>query len=155
MAMRFETIHTIGVYEQLAMMRVLQPSFTCSVSKGLLVCRGTIKPTEVNRAYKVRVEYRAKEAPRVFVDDPPLRRRKPDERIPHTYDEDRPCLFLPRSGEWRSDKFVARTIIPWLSEWLFYYEVWRATGEWLGGGVHPTVPGEPRTTEPDTFPEAA
>jgi len=21
--------------------------------------------------------------------------------------------------------------------WLFYYEIWLATGEWCGGGVHP------------------
>ena len=32
---------------------------------------------------------------------------------------------------------LATTIVPWCSEWLFYYELWLATGEWLGGGVHP------------------
>ena len=29
------------------------------------------------------------------------------------------------------------TIVPWASLWLYYYEVWHATGEWLGGGEHP------------------
>lgn len=24
----------------------------------------------------------------------------------------------------------------WASEWLFFYEVWLATGTWLGGGLH-------------------
>ena len=33
---------------------------------------------------------------------------------------------------------IALTIVPWLSLWLFYYEVWRATGTWYGGGTHPT-----------------
>lgn len=155
MARRFEIIRTIGVHEQLAMMRIIHPTFTACVRRGLLVCRGVIKPTEVNRAYRARIEYRAESAPKVFIEDPPLKRRQQDQRIPHTYDEDRPCLFLPGSGEWRSDKHVANTIVPWLAEWLFYYEVWRATGEWLGGGVHPAVPGAPHRPENDQVPEAA
>jgi len=65
-----------------------------------------------------------------------------DALIVYTYAQDRPCLFLPGSGEWRSDLLIARTVVPWLSEWLYFYEVWRATGEWLGGGEHPR-PGLP------------
>jgi hypothetical protein len=138
MVTQFEKIHTIGVHEQLALMRLVHPEFQSTVRDGALCCRGTIQPTPLNQAYQVRVEYRAPEAPLAYVDDPQLRRRDPKERIPHTYEGDRPCLYLPGVNEWRSDKRIAETIIPWLSEWLFYYEVWRATGEWLGGGVHPT-----------------
>ena len=29
---------------------------------------------------------------------------------------------------------VVNTIIPWTSEWLLHYELWHATGKWLGGG---------------------
>lgn len=29
---------------------------------------------------------------------------------------------------------IANTIVPWTSEWLFYYEIWLATGQWHGGG---------------------
>jgi hypothetical protein len=32
---------------------------------------------------------------------------------------------------------IAETILPLASIWLFYYEMWQATGEWLGGGEHP------------------
>ncbi len=138
MATPIERIRTIGVHEQLAMMLLVHPEFRCTIRRGVLVCRGAIKPTALNRTYRVRIEYRARRAPVSFVEDPPLRRRRPDERIPHTYERDRPCLYFPGVNEWRSDKRIAHTIIPWLSEWLFYYEVWRATGEWLGGGIHPT-----------------
>ncbi|MDY0295864.1 MAG: hypothetical protein RB296_00975 [Acidobacteriota bacterium] len=31
---------------------------------------------------------------------------------------------------------IAKTIVPWASEWLIFYELWLATGEWLGGGIH-------------------
>lgn len=29
---------------------------------------------------------------------------------------------------------ISDTIIPWVADWLLYYELWLATGEWLGGG---------------------
>ena len=31
--------------------------------------------------------------------------------------------------------FLSETIIPWAIEWLKYYELWRITGKWLGGGI--------------------
>jgi hypothetical protein len=34
------------------------------------------------------------------------------------------------------------TIVPWISEWLMYYELWLSTGEWLGGGIHPQKKNE-------------
>ena len=34
---------------------------------------------------------------------------------------------------------IAETIIPWASEWLLHYEIWLATGEWQGGGIHPDI----------------
>lgn len=131
-------VRTIGVHEQLAVMSLVHPAFRCSVNRGTLVCRGAITPTPLCCTYQVRITYRAPGAPRAFVVGPPLRRRKPDECIPHTYKGDHPCLYFPATNEWRPDRRLADTIIPWLSEWLFYYEVWRAIGEWLGGGVHPT-----------------
>lgn len=137
MATGFDRIHSIGVYEQRAMLRVVHPAFDCTIAGALLACRGMIRPTEVNGRYRVRIEYRVPHNPEVFVEDPPLRQRD-GEKIPHTYLGVRPCLFLPGSGEWRSDKYLAHTVVPWLSEWLFYYELWHATGEWMGGGVHPS-----------------
>jgi hypothetical protein len=46
-----------------------------------------------------------------------------------------PCLFFPSRESWRSDVKLADIIIPWLSTWLEFYEMWRATGEWYGGGI--------------------
>jgi hypothetical protein len=31
---------------------------------------------------------------------------------------------------------LAKTIIPWIYDWLFHYEIWLATGDWTGGGIH-------------------
>lgn len=32
---------------------------------------------------------------------------------------------------------LADTYVPWTMEWLVDFELWLATGEWLGGGEHP------------------
>ena len=36
--------------------------------------------------------------------------------------------------------YVADFIPPWVSTWLYFYEVWYATGNWHGGGTHPDKP---------------
>ena len=56
-------------------------------------------------------------------------------KIPHTYGPAEPCLFYPSRASWRSDMKLSQTIIPWLSLWLTFYEMWRATGKWHGGGI--------------------
>ena len=115
--------------------------------------RGVVQPSELHDAYRVRVEYRVWAPPKAWIEEPQLRRLEPEERIPHTYLDDgveRPCLYLPQTGEWSPEKKLAMTIIPWLSLWLFFYESWRVTGEWLGGGVHPT-PHEPVIRRPITW----
>jgi len=132
-------IRTLSIYEQHAYVSSLWPSFVCRASGGLLICIGIVQPLRVTNRYRVRIEYRSTLTPKAWVEDPPLSRRDPDEPIPHTYPPDRPCLFHPRYGEWRPDMRIATTVIPWLLEWLVYYEAWQATGEWRGGGEHPLI----------------
>lgn len=39
---------------------------------------------------------------------------------------------------WTGDMLIADTIVPWTCEWLIYYEIWLAIGEWYGGGEEPS-----------------
>ena len=41
--------------------------------------------------------------------------------------------------------------MPWVSLWLFFYEIWVVTGEWLGGG-HDTA-DENEDDEQEVSPE--
>ncbi len=118
-------------------MRAVCPSFECSIVHGLFICHGSLQPFSFTAVYRVRIEYRVGYWPKAWVEEPKLRRRQPDEPIPHTYDDDLPCLFYTRSNEWTSDKAIAMTIVPWLLQWLFFYEAWLFTGVWQGGGIHP------------------
>ncbi len=48
------------------------------------------------------------------------------------------CLYHPRYHEWDPSDRIDSTILPWTSEWLYFYETWVITGgEWLGEGEHP------------------
>lgn len=103
------------------------------------MARGVVQPLPLSDEYRVRIEYALGEAPKTWVESPILRSREEGGDIPHVYWDEgpRPCLYLPRSGEWRGERLLAATIVPWLLEWLVFYEDWHATGEWRGGGVHP------------------
>lgn len=127
----------LGLHEQLAFLRMAWPDFRTRVNVGQLVSIGTLCPDELSATYTIRISQRGGERPDVRVLEPQLRRRTPDERIPHMYEQARLCLYLPGAREWRFQDPIALTIVPWSSLWLYFYEVWHATGEWLGGGVHP------------------
>ncbi len=127
----------LSIRDQLARMRMLYPHFHSWVNDGALFAEGDIQPTVSSVVYRVRVEYRAGEAPQVRVLSPELKPREEGGRLPHVYPGNRPCLYLPGAGEWTPDLSLAHTFVPWISEWLFFYETWHALGVWLGGGVEP------------------
>jgi len=123
--------------QQMGAVSAAWPGFTYRIERNALVIRGLVRPTPICREYQVRIEYPLERAPRVHVDAPALRPREPGGKIPHVYRRSRPCLYLPKAHEWNSSMAIADTIVPWLYLWLFHYEMWHATGEWLGGGKHP------------------
>lgn len=127
----------LGLHEQLAFLRLHWPGFRSRVNSNVLASIGYLCPSDLSAAYKVRIEQRGGNSPDVWVVDPKLKRRTDDEPIPHMYGQERLCLYLPRSGEWEPDKPISLTILPWASLWLYFYELWHATGEWLGGGEEP------------------
>jgi hypothetical protein len=111
---------------------------TWSVTRdsGAIVATGRVRPDAISREYKVRIRFSGK-YPAVTVVDPPLVQLAVGERVPHTYDNRHLCLYHPDYQEWSGDKHIADTIVPWVSEWLCFYELWLACGEWFGGGEHP------------------
>lgn len=108
--------------------------FSYNLRKDKLECTGEVQPSLLSEKYKIRVIYSLQSMPHVYVLLPTLRNREL-ESIPHIYPDGHLCLFLP--GEWTKQAYLADTVIPWAILWLYYYEMWHATGEWLGGGSHP------------------
>lgn len=101
---------------------------------GVLAFEAELTPTPTSDSYRIQLTYRLGQPPRVVVVSPKLDKIE-DCPLPHTYEGDELCLYLP--GEWNRDDSLADTILPWASEWLANYETWAFTGRWLGGGTHP------------------
>lgn len=98
---------------------------------------GEIQPTELSRQYRAKIEYKIEKPPRINIISPKLKLFEGAEKLPHIYGDGSLCLYTPRNGEWHGGKLIALTIVPWISLWLFYYEAWLITGEWLGDGTEP------------------
>ena len=101
-----------------------------------------IQPTPGSRVYTVRLTYVLGQFPRVRVEKPEPETR-PGEGLPHVFGDGSLCLHL--EDEWTSDMLIVDTTLPWTAEWLINYEIWKATGEWYGGGQWPPA----RRPEPD------
>lgn len=80
--------------------------------------------------YRVGIQYKNRQRPRVKVLTPVLETRL-REALPHVYPGDELCLYY-RDEFVGSENFIADTIVPWTSEWLYFYEYWMSTGSWLG-----------------------
>lgn len=101
------------------------------------MARGVVRPSELSQEYIIELTYHVGKDPKVRIVDPALRGRRDGRPIPHLYGDGTLCLYRPRYNEWTPVDLIAQTILPWISEWLYFYELWLVTGEWLGGGEHP------------------
>ena len=100
-----------------------------------------IMPTPLSQTYRIKIDYRANIKPDVYVVTPyPLPRYNGSKKLEHVYSTEKQklCLFHPSFDNWNYAKPLVKTIIPWAAEWLMYYEIWVVTGEWEGGGIHPS-----------------
>lgn len=99
---------------------------------------GKVQPSDMSPEYLVKIRYELGKRPKIYVLSPALRDRD-GERIPHIYPDNTLCTYLPRAKEWTSAHLIADVLVPWISDWLLFYEAWHATGEWLADAAHPTT----------------
>lgn len=126
--------------EQIFHMGVRWPGFRLVKNRRQVEAtwRGSIQPAPLSDVYTVSVRYRPGWCPEVRVLTPTLKPREGVEGLPHIYPDGSLCLN--QYGEWHAGILVAETAVPWASSWLYFYEIWHATGLWRGGGTHPDRP---------------
>ena len=116
---------------QKAFIRERFPQFNCSSTINSCTWIGLLQPTLKSAKYLIKVIYKLYYSPQVFVIKPSL---NPD--VPHTYKKTGAlCLYFPGdpgNSSWNKSKLIGATIIPWTAEWLYFYELWLATGHWFG-----------------------
>jgi len=109
---------------------------TCRVTgHKSLDWEGWITPGPLSDRYRVRMTYHLGYDPDVEVLSPKLILAKGKDVVPHMYYQKYLCLHFPKNKEWTPQRFLSKTIIPWVSDWLYHYESWLVTGEWQGGGI--------------------
>ncbi len=104
-----------------------------------LVWRWEVQPTPLSPVYSIKMTYKWKKDPDVYVISPnPLALADGKTRLPHIYNQEKQhiCLYFRKGYEWSSDQFLSETVVPWIAEWLYFYEIWQYTGQWTGGGIH-------------------
>ena len=133
--------HMPTLAQQALRLRAAQPrsSIRFDHRGNRMVWHGRLQPTAASDTYLTRIIYSRRRAnPSVFIVSPGLNKRN-CEPIPHRYDNGSLCLWQPAHQEWKPTYWIVDTVLGWASLWLFFYELWHACGEWLGGGEHPSA----------------
>ena len=114
---------------QINSMKLHYPDFKYSYDKnGDLFFVGIVQPSLTMPAYKISIAYKGSSMPEVKVIEPAL-----VEEPPHYYFvKDCLCLYKPGNFNWTASKPISNYIVPWATCWLYFYEAWKETGEWLG-----------------------
>jgi hypothetical protein len=126
-----------SIVQQVNAIRTKYPTWKVSFNSFELKALGILQPTSRSEAYTVEIKFHILKPIQVRVISPILSKNEKGENIPHMYSQENLCLYMPKYDEFTRKMYISDTIIPWISLWLYYYEIWHATNEWLGGGEHP------------------
>ncbi|MCC6655244.1 MAG: hypothetical protein IT231_08770 [Flavobacteriales bacterium] len=127
----------LSIAKQAGMLKHMYPQCQVVTSPDHLRWTCSIQPHPHCATYEVLIEYDLGFVPKAYIDSPKLFCHA-DVKLPHCNDQESQwlCLSYNRAKDWTSSMFIAKTTVPWTSEWLVHYEIWCVTGTWEGGGVH-------------------
>jgi len=117
--------------------RMLQKYPSFKYTKKGNFWKGHLQPTTSSPIYEVKIKYDWFR-PKVFILNPQI-----SKDAPHCYGDGSLCLYYPSDNSYNNSLFIADTIIPWTSEWLYYYEKWLEDEVWWG----PEAPHSPKKLE--------
>jgi hypothetical protein len=107
-----------------------------------LIFRTELSPSTFSRTYACELHVRPGKAhPSMIIVAPDLYHLAGGRKVPHIYPYAgkgvRLCLWTPRLKEWNWHMKLSDTYIPWTLRWLWYFEDWLQSDDWVGGGTHP------------------
>jgi hypothetical protein len=135
MAADFKGTKNLTVMQQYLDFKRTLPAWKAQIQANGFTARAVIQPTQLSECYNVRITYKQNTPPVIKVLNSQLKPRFSNGKIKHTYGDGSLCLYYPKAKEWTPKDLISETIVPWISVWLYYYEIWHATGLWLGGGI--------------------
>jgi len=104
------------------------PNFRVEVNGNILKCEGSMKPTAFSQSYRFELIYQYGKNPKTRILSSHI---LIDLKI-HMFENGYLCLYYWKENPWNIKYHLFETIIPWLAEWILYYEVYELTGKWQG-----------------------
>ena len=130
-------IRDIPIHIQRAAFTAKIPECELYLDKNYLRVKGSLQPTPRSCWYKYEIKYWTKGTIKIFIRDPLIKTELNGKKAEHLYKDGSLCLYFPKAKQFDSKKLIVDYIVPWISLWLFFYEIWLVTGYWKGGGIHP------------------
>jgi hypothetical protein len=103
----------------------------CSIDMNnkVLICSGVLKPNMITTQYKIRLTYKVGSIPVVKILSPII---VPNKHI-HMYSDGSLCLYYEPDMKWGNRTLISKYTIPWITEWILYYELYKVNGNvWEG-----------------------
>ncbi|MGC4233761.1 MAG: hypothetical protein QM594_12360 [Niabella sp.] len=110
------------------------PFLECTIIKDVLVCVGWVQPDGCKDRYKIKIEYVAGHEPRSTILYPKI---EPCRDI-HMYSNHSLCLHYPPDMWWNERINIHEYTIPWVLEWIVFYEIYLLNGNKWEGRQSPT-----------------
>lgn len=117
---------------QIQAMRARYPQFKAKKNEdGTIVFIGNLQVKPELPVYTIKIIYKGNFRPQVFILDP-----IPDPEAPHIFsDSESLCLYHQKDYKWNKKKLIATDIMGWVAGWIYFYEYWLQSGEWIGPEV--------------------
>lgn len=135
--MSYKNRRVLTLQKQYTSICATYPDFNATLFRSKLIVYGNIKPTARSEIYSFRLRYSLPNHLDIIITNPKLKPNFKGERVPHVYSGMKLCLYQPNYKEFTPSQYLSRTVFGWISLWLYFYEIWHITGDWLGGGEHP------------------
>lgn len=101
----------------------------CRIIDKILVCRGVLELNGCSDSYRIKIEYVAGYEPKTTIVSPII---EPKKEI-HMYNDHSICLYYPPDMRWNEKIPIYKYTIPWISEWIIFYELYLINGNiWEG-----------------------
>lgn len=110
------------------------PFLTCYISNNVLACIGWLQLDNCKDRYRIKMEYVAGYEPKSTILYPVI---EPSKDI-HMYKDHSLCLHYPADMKWNERIRIYEYTIPWISEWIIYYEIYLLNGRKWEGRESPT-----------------
>lgn len=110
------------------------PFLVCTIHNKVMTCIGWIKPDDCRERYKIKIEYVAGHEPKSTILYPRIDPRKEI----HMYNDHSLCLHYSPDLRWNERIKIYEYTVPWICEWVIFYEIYLINGRRWEGKESPT-----------------